>query len=196
MASWDILFCDVEVQREIELQGNDRGAAELAELIWVRLGSLPTGLPAAQSRWSPSPGGWRRGRRSSPGWSDNRRYAAVRRSEETARRPGRPAPAQTISNEVATGLNTNRREMFMKCASAVAVDQPREGALAPCAGAPGFFFFCVVGVEGTAPAAPSAPAMLIFAPSLSRSVPSVTNRVSDGQTGQDGGVSFRRSGPR
>src|SRR3979490_1419054 len=68
----------------------------------------------------------------------------------------------------------NRREMFMGWASAIAADQPREGALAPCAGVPGFFFLCVAGVEGAAPAAVSAPARLILAPSLSRSVPSMT----------------------
>src|ERR1700676_199785 len=98
-------------------------------------------------------------------------------SEEIGRNRTATRPTSTsaiINKEVATGLNTNRREMFMGCASAVAADQPLEGALAPCAGAPGLFFLCAAGVVGAAPPAVPAPAMLILAPSLSRSVPSMT----------------------
>ena len=63
-------------------------------------------------------------------------------------------------------------------AAAVAVDQPSVDALEPCAAVPDFFFFLVVGGDpgaaGGAPEAVAGVAMLIAAPSLSRSVPLTT----------------------
>src|SRR5882757_9338247 len=69
----------------------------------------------------------------------------------------------------------NRREIFMVCASAGAAHPPVDG-LAPRAGEPDVFFApgAVFDAEGAVPAVLLAAATLMLAPSLSRSVPSVT----------------------
>jgi len=112
-------------------------------------------------------------RRSSPGWSDNRR-PAVRRWVGTARRPGPTSTSAIISNEVATGLNTkqagNVHGVHIADYPLCAVRGPR---LRFCAGSTWFFFFRVPR-RGRGAAPVSAPARLILAPSLSRSVPSMT----------------------
>ena len=108
-----VLLGDVEVHRQVELQGDDRGASTSSTRSSAAARESGRAAPrAAPSPWSTSPAGWRRDRRSGPGSSGSRRRAATRRG----RKPTETRPTSTsaiISSDVATGRTMNRRETFI-----------------------------------------------------------------------------------
>ena len=145
-----ILFRDVEIEREIELQGDDRGTggAGGGHLRQARE-SRPAAPRAAQSRWSPSPEDSRRDRKSAPGWSDNRRPAA-RKSAGSARTPRLPARAQSSATRwlpasVRTGGKCSWGAHGRCCRLSLRCDAPEAGAAAPD--------FFLLGAAGCAPGA-------------------------------------------
>ena len=192
MACWTSCSAMSRLEREIELQGDDRGARG------ARGGHLGEARNLAELHLERRGHGGRHhlgARAGVEGLHLDGRIVDVRERgdrQELAPPPGPTSTSAIISSDVATGRSTNRREKFMARAS----EGCRQlAAPAPCApraraeflrldpgGAPG------VEASAAGAAACGRRATLILAPSLRRSVPSITTVSPDGQAGQNRGV--------
>ena len=173
MACWTFCSATSRLSDEIELQGDDRGAGRAVRGHLLQAGDL------AQLHFERRGHGGRhhlrdsrRDRRSAPGWSDSRRRAA-RKPAGTAPRPDPTSTSAIISSEVATGLRMNRREMFIGGrVRRLRRSLRRAGRCAGACGAPAR----TLGAPAPRPRRwrLRRRRCLILAPSLSRSMPSVT----------------------